>query len=753
MQQDLIGNREIDSSEMESKGSQEVFQSVVKLLRIAQYRQATVLWILTVCLGLGATYYAFAPRYYRSDAKLMVIEQNGDDVGGFSEQAGVDNIMATHKELVRSPVVVRRAIEQLAPEYRIDLLDLEPHAWVESLSSRLSASTVRKTNFIKVGYESLHPEAAAAVVRSVIDAYLTFVEETHRGTAADVLDVLTTERDQLEGDLAIKQRQLRDSREEIGHLALPDKDNVVDPIIARAISINDSLMETQQRRIDLQASLATVQLAIRRGESLQQHVALVQETVGERMMLSAMGLGENDMLVLAEQQKRVLELRAEFQRLQPFYGPSHPHVASLQQQIDATEQYLTSYRNGASGRPDALSSEELGPLLESMLQQSLAQVFERERQMEAAFQIARAEAARQSGDFVRIDMLQREVERLEGLHDLLFDKIATVDIHQIQAPIRVTIVQEPLPANSPASPELRKVLVASLFGGLVLGLAVVYIQDLADDRFGSPDEMAVQLGVRILALVRKMDPLPGVGLETVQMHAFPQAVESEAFRTLRTSIALGTEVSERLIISSSEPSDGKTTITANLAVSYAQSGKRTLVIDSDLRKPGFTALMDLKGRPGTTDILSATGDIGTVAESCIHRTSIDNFDVIPAGPRRPDPAELLLRPNFAELLAWADGRYDQVLIDCPPVLAVSDAQIISRLVDGVVLVVNPEKNHRRLVARACDSFKASGALLLGVVANRISDQAGSGYGYGYGYGYGHGEMEEDSHEEIYSRAA
>ena len=125
----------------------------------------------------------------------------------------------------------------------------------------------------------------------------------------------------------------------------------------------------------------------------------------------------------------------------------------------------------------------------------------------------------------------------------------------------------------------------------------------------------------------------------------------------------------------------------------------------------------------------------------VHSTDLEGLDVIPAGPRRPDAAELLSGKNFADLLAWAEGRYDQILVDCPPVLAVSDAQIVGRLVDGVVIVVTPEKNHRRLVSRACDSFLAAGVNVFGVVANRISEQAGKGYGYGYGYGYSYGESE------------
>jgi succinoglycan biosynthesis transport protein ExoP len=119
--------------------------------------------------------------------------------------------------------------------------------------------------------------------------------------------------------------------------------------------------------------------------------------------------------------------------------------------------------------------------------------------------------------------------------------------------------------------------------------------------------------------------------------------------------------------------------------------------------------------------------------------------VLPAGLRQPNPAELLSGQRFSDLLAWAESCYDRVLVDCPPVLAVSDAQVVGRLVDGAILVVRPEKNHRRLVVRACESFSATGSKVLGVVANGLTSQAG-GYSYGYGYGYGH-ETEQAQRKE------
>jgi capsular exopolysaccharide synthesis family protein len=184
-----------------------------------------------------------------------------------------------------------------------------------------------------------------------------------------------------------------------------------------------------------------------------------------------------------------------------------------------------------------------------------------------------------------------------------------------------------------------------------------------------------------------------------------------------------------------------------LAVSYAQAGHKTLMIDADLRKPGLTTRLALKGQPGVADVLASEETTPHIANRLIRKTELDCLDVLPAGLRLPNPAELLSGQRFAELMAWAETHYDQVLVDCPPILAVSDAQIVGRLMDGAILVVRPEKNHRRLVIKACDSFFSTGSKVLGIVANGLSTHAGRGYGYGYGYGYGAEYGEETESED------
>lgn len=748
----MIQNTEGDSSLAATVGQElstsDMVHALVRLWRTLSYRKHLVFGAVAICVLLGGAYYLAAPRYYSSTAKLLIVERKADELTSMGEQIANDNLMATQRDLVVSPVVVRNALANLAPEYQVDLASVPRGEWVKDLTERLSASASRKGSFVEVSYRSLDPDAAAAVVSEVVNSYLGFVEATHEGSAGVTIEVLDSRLSQVESDISGKQDQLINLRERVGHLALGDSEAAIDPIVQRALSLNESWIEAQQHRVELQSRLAAIETAITRGEDLRPHLVSLEEKLGQEMLVSSLGMSADDIASIRDRERERIDAKRELDGLTPYLGPNNPRIVELKAKIEGIDQYLANYRATAGQRMAGLAGAELGETLRNMLHQSIAQSWEREKQTKAAFVEARQEAAQQSSMLVELKMCERDLVRLENLRDSLIDRIETADIYQSQGPIQAVVVRDPLPELRPVSPRLKTVGVLSLVGGLLIGAALAYVQDVLDDRFNSPEELSAQLGVPVLGLVHRLTPLPGEGLASLHTHMQPNDTDSEAFRTLRTSLALSTDGSDRILVSSAEPGDGKTTVSANLAVAFAQAGKRTLVIDADLRRPGMTTLLGLKGQAGVTDLLSSGEPAAQVAPTYVLKTDAAGLDIIPAGLRRPNPAELLASQAFIELLAWADSQYDQVLVDCPPVLAVSDAQIVGRLVDGAVLVVRPDKNHRRLVARACESFRSTGSRVLGVVANDVSDAHGSGYGYGYGYNYQSDDESEESTDSV-----
>ncbi|MEM9351995.1 MAG: polysaccharide biosynthesis tyrosine autokinase [Planctomycetota bacterium] len=723
----------------------ELVATLTRFLKLLRFRKKIVFAWLAGTMVLGAIYYGAAQRQYASTAKLLIVQQRKDQVETVGDHESSDNTMATQRLLVTSPKVVERAIKTIDPRYLIDIRDKPPHKWTREVSERLSASTTRNTNFVTVSYRSVHPEAAAAMVSAVTDSYLGFVQYTHKGTAAELVEELEAALEERNQELNAKHQELDAIRREMLHLNVDSTDGVVEPIIQRAIRANEVYTQAQERRQRLQATLTAVEQAIARGDDVHQYLAGVEEEVGKQLMLAAMGLSSQDSRTLAEQEEKLFSTRNEIRRLSQYLGPNHPKLRGLQTKASQLQTYIADYQKNAGQRFKSSLDKEGAVAVKELLARRLRQAVEAENQFAKNFQAARSEAATRSADIDRLQRIERELERLEARRDAIEERIANIDIRQEQAPLRVTVVQDPVPEREPISPKLQMVVLGSIFGGLMLGCGAVYVQDVLDDRFGSPEEMTAQLDVPILSVVRQLDPLSGSGLQTVYTNALPSSVESEAFRTLRTSLSLTAETSNRVLVTSSEPGDGKTTVTANTSVAFAKAGKRTIVLDCDLRKPGLTTLLELKGQPGVGDILAGDFPPSETAPGLIVRTEVEGLDIIPAGPRRADPAELLSGKQLTELLAWAEANYDQVIVDCPPVLAVSDAQIVGQLVDGAILVVRPEKNHRRMVIRAIDSLFGTGCQVLGVVANGVSQQsAGYGYGYGYGYGDGYGEPTETS---------
>ena len=217
--------------------------------------------------------------------------------------------------------------------------------------------------------------------------------------------------------------------------------------------------------------------------------------------------------------------------------------------------------------------------------------------------------------------------------------------------------------------------------------------------------------------------------------AEPKHVVSEQFRTVRTNIEFAGAALDRcqvVMFTSSAMSEGKSTVSANVAVTWAQAGKKVLLIDADLRRPTIHATFRTLNIDGVTTILIGKDEAGAVVEE----TFVDNLSVITSGPIPPNPSELLNSKRMANLLNWARENYDIIVLDTPPVLAVSDVQVFVPKTDGVVVVANMGKTLKGDLRRTVEVLKLANAKILGSVERVKAKHGDRGYGYGYGYGYG-----------------
>ncbi len=702
--------------------SADSIHALIRFVQAVLHRKVYVIAAVVVAALLGGLYYTTATPVYQATAQLLIL-QSGADVWSptMTAESSRQALIPTYERLFTTQEVLEGAVEKLlkdSAEMRIDFAAEPRHRWADVLRQNVTAQAVRRTNVIEISYRSRSPRAAEAVVGAVVQSYLEFVERNHKNVSADIVQILDRERLEIENKLSGKQQELLEVQKQMRDLGISGNQNVVHPAVQRVLRLNEALVKVQQDRLQLEASLAAIRTAIREGSGVRQHLSSVEPLIGRELTMSIMGLNTKDVETRAQIERQLMEDQAKLETLLEHYGEAHPKVLELSQQIRSGRDYLLNYQTMVNQRLASLDDGRLAPMLVGMVEEQLSNLREHEQRLGQQYNEAESEAVMMNDRMAEMKIVEHDLSRLRSLHDTLLNRIANIDLGQNRADMRVAVVSEPKALDRPVSPKLKLVALMCLVGGLGVGLAFVYVMDILDDRFRSPEELQQQLGAPVLAMIRELSTSATSGPQALQVHVAPESVESEAFRTLRTTLAFSGRDLERLAITSTEPSDGKTTVIANLGVSHAQAGKRTLLIDADLRRPGFQPV----------DVMCSTR---------IQASGIPRLDVLPCGPKPSNPSELLSDPRMADVLAWAEANYDQVLIDCPPVLAAADAAIIGRLTEGLILVLQPEKNHRRLVLRAVGGLAAVGVELIGVVANRIrDDRSGVYYGYGgYGYGY------------------
>ena len=215
----------------------------------------------------------------------------------------------------------------------------------------------------------------------------------------------------------------------------------------------------------------------------------------------------------------------------------------------------------------------------------------------------------------------------------------------------------------------------------------------------------------------------------------PKHVISEQFRTLRTNIEFAGAALDKLqvvMFTSAEMSDGKTTVSSNVAVTWAQAGKSVLYVDADLRRPTGHSTFDLLNTRGLTTILASDAQ----PKYTVQKTFVENLEVLTSGPVPPNPTELLSSARMAAVVDWMRNNYDVVVFDVPPVMAVADAQVLMPVVDGAVLVTTFGKTLKANLQRTVETLRMSDTKILGTVQRVRGGKTDVGYGYGYGYGYG-----------------
>lgn len=308
------------------------------------------------------------------------------------------------------------------------------------------------------------------------------------------------------------------------------------------------------------------------------------------------------------------------------------------------------------------------------------------------------------------------------------------------SPVRLTVVQQATAAFSPSKPNVPLNLALGALVGLALGLGVAVLRSTLDTRIRTEKDLAEVTDVPVLGGI-PFDPK--AAQRPLIVHADPHSPRAEAFRTLRTNLQfVDLSDSHSFVVTSSVPSEGKSTSVVNLAIALAEAGRRVALVDADLRKPKVATYLNVEGGAGLTDVLIGRAKL---ADVMLPWGSSGQMFVLPAGKVPPNPSELLGSRAMNSLVHFLEKEFDVVLFDGPPLLPVTDAALLAAQTGGAMLVVAAGRTNKQQLAGSLDALTHVEAKLVGLVFTMIPTKGLDAYGYGrYGYGYGYYRYETGS---------
>jgi len=579
----------------------------------------------------------------------------------------------------------------------------------------LTVKRVPNSRLMDISFEATSPELAAQVVNAHIRNFIDQNRRSHYDATTAATTWLT---DQLD-ELKIKVKNSEDAR-----LDYERKNQIWE--------IDDKQNLTTQRLSEISRQLIEAQ-----GERMRKQSLFEFAKAGDADLVPQI----RDSATVQDLLHKRGDLNAQYTEAINQYGPNFPKVLRLQSQLKEIDQSLDREKRAVVVR---LGSEyHEAQQREALLVRTLDQ--------------QKAEANLMSGRMVQYNILKRDAEADKALYDGLLTKLKEAGISAALQSSNIRVVDPAMIPSFPSRPAKARNVALAFLVGLVGGIGLAILREYMDNTVKTPDDIETLARLPSLAVVPEFEDSNGNGrrrktlsealgnghsrqVELVAQH-LPKSQMSEAFRALRTALLLSQagHPPQVILVTSALPREGKTTAAANLAVTLAQLGDRTLLIDADLRKPGIGRLLNMNGgkHAGLSSYLAGVSSLDLVT---VQHPSIANLSAIPTGPLPPNPADLLSSHRLADAITQLRAKFKFIVIDTPPVMAATDAVILSVKADGVVLVVRSGETPKEAFTRTRDLLVSVKCRLLGVVLNAVNSSAPDYYYsyryYPYAYGYG-----------------
>jgi len=644
------------------------------------------------------------PRY-TSTARLLVepSQVNLTDMKGAIDpvvtSANKREHMQTQAALLRSRPVLEGVIDKLGLLSVAGFADAKDP--VNALQKRISVTPVRNTYLIDVSVEREDPKQAQAIVNATISAFMEETRHRKLGVSEEGLSQLKQKAETLRTRLTDATKALQTFMVENSMASFERSQNVV---LDRLRDLSKELTSIQPQRMELQARVEAAEEALAKGESITD----LPDTIAAP--------------VIRELKLQLIKLGNEYSQLVERLGENHPSLQSLSTQIQSLQ---------------TKTILEANAILSSM-RTEFGQALARERLLEAAIEEQQERVYRFNQLASEYDVLRQAKDALQGPYTTISRRIEEIDINRIggQGESIFVVSRATLPVLKSWPSKKKNLLVAFvLAGGLAVGLC--FFLDYMDTTVKGEVDVRRFLNSKVLAGIPDIRSKgEGGGKSDLVVLDNPRSHTAEAFRALRTALtfSLPGENIRSVVVSSALPSEGKSLAAINLAIAQAQTNKRTILVDADMRKPRLHHVFGTGNQHGLSGLLS--GKEHKRLADLVVNTPVENMDVLPCGPIPRNPAELLEGRAFEQLIETLHHDYDFIVIDSPPGFSLVDSLILAKHTDGLILVVRSFVTPKAAAEQFANRLSEADARLLGVVMNNVDTPRGAYY-YGYGgYYYG-----------------
>ena len=691
----------------------------IKVLYKRRWSAATAFLLVVI----GVTVYTFTVTPIFEAKTRLLIEAENPNVVSFKEVIDDDHAKAdyyqTQYNILQSRVLARKTIESLSlwdhpllnpdkkeGKFSVGAMAAGTASYVTSLVTSAPAKTsqapaadetvaqsraidrfllnldvapIRNSRLVDVKYQSEDPALATSIVNTLAKNYIQQNLEYKFTASKEATDWLGERLAEQRKQVEAAEIKLQSYREQNAAISFDDRQNIV---VQKLTDLNGAVTRAKTERIQREAIYKQLRAVQDNPAALDTFPAILANTFIQQQK------GE-----LAQQQQQLAQLSEK-------YGDKHPEIVKTRSAIQATQVKLQA---------------EINKVVQSVrteYQAALAQ----ENSLAAALAQQKGEALTMNKKGIDYSVLARDVESSRQLYESLLQRAKETGVSSELKSSNIRVIDEAERPRKPISPRTAVNLLLGLVSGSVLAFGLAFFFEYLDSRIKTPDEIKTHLGLPSLGMVPALEAKAWNGKEPL-IHAGVPPNFAEAFRTIRTNVLFSSaeDGARALVVTSTGPGEGKTTVASNLAIGFAQTGQRVLLMDGDMRRPRVHAVFGHRQEPGLSNVMAGNAKVSQT----VHKTAVPGLWVLPAGHIPPNPAELLGSQRFRDFLTSLKEHFDLIVVDSPPVMAVSDAAIAAHTASGVVFVVGAEMTSRHAARAALEQLEQGRAHFVGGILNRV----------------------------------